>query len=74
MYATDGLSRNVDNTTQQKCNTAHQELDLETKAINILNQLNSTKSVLEVARYLPDVDLPESMLLDLVVEILNTRL
>lgn len=46
------------------CNT-------ETRVKHILNKLNSTKSVSEVIRYLPEAELPESILYDLVIEILQ---
>lgn len=47
--------------------------DVETKVKRILNKLNSTKSVSEVIKYLPDTELPESILFDLVVEILYSK-
>jgi len=47
--------------------------DTETTVAKILNKLNSTRPVSDVIRYLPDTDLPESILFDLVVEILKSK-
>lgn len=58
------LLLDASNQTSYVCNT-------ETRVKHILNKLNSTKSVSEVIRYLPEAELPESILYDLVIEILQ---
>lgn len=64
LLAADELLLDASNQTSYVCNT-------ETRVKRILNKLNSTKSVSEVIRYLPEAELPESILYDLVIEILQ---
>lgn len=66
LMAAEELLLDASNKTSYVCDT-------ETRVQHILNKLNSTKSVSEVIRYLPEADLPESILYDLVIEILQNK-
>lgn len=46
---------------------------IETKVQKVLNKLNSNRSVSDIIKYLPDVDLPEDVLYGLIIDILQNK-